>query len=118
MFSYFDCLLKQLLLEQYQSGQNKCFDRIDVNEKEITEEYRKFLDKVAIRMTIDTLEREEFIQAILRLARVERIIIAFNIIQEMELKEIAYLLNTSTDSVYSQKNTALKRLKAELEKAK
>ena len=60
--------------------------------------------------------QEEYVNAILKLARVERIIIALHIIQGMELKEIAYLLNTSVDSVYTQKNTALKQLKTELEK--
>lgn len=114
MFSYFDYLLKQLLIEKYPNINNDYSDLDDINEKVITEEYRKFLDKVAVRMTIDMFEQEEYVNAILKLARMERIIIAFNIIQGIELKEIAYLLNTSSDSVYSQKNTALKRLKAEL----
>ena len=114
MFSYFDYLLKQLLIEKYPNTSNDYSDLDCINEKIITEEYRKFLDKVAIRMTTDMFEREEYVNAILKLARMERIIIAFNIIQGIELREIAYLLNTSADSVYSQKNTALKRLKAEL----
>lgn len=114
MFSYFDYLLKQLLLEKYPNISNDYSDLECINEKVITEEYRKFLDKVAVRMTIDMFEREEYVNAILKLARMERIIVAFNIIQGIELKEIAYLLNTSTDSVYSQKNTALKQLKSEL----
>lgn len=114
MFSYFDYLLKQLLTEKYPNISNDYSDLDYISEKVITEEYRKFLDKVAIRMTTDMFEREEYVNAILKLARMERIIIAFNIIQGIELREIAYLLNTSADSVYSQKNTALKRLKAEL----
>ena len=112
MFSYFDYLLKQLLIEKYPNTSNDYSDLDCINEKIITEEYRKFLDKVAIRMTTDMFEREEYVNAILKLARMERIIIAFNIIQGIELREIEYLLNTSADSVYSQKNTALKRLKA------
>ena len=115
MFSYFDYLLKQLLIEKYPNTSNDYSDLDCINEKIITEEYRKFLDKVAIRMTTDMFER---VNAILKLARMERIIIAFNIIQGIELREIAYLLNTSADSVYSQKNTALKRLKAELSNIK
>lgn len=115
MFSYFDCLLKQLLFEKYPQINDDFADIAKISPKAITEEYRKFLDKVAIRIIIDVFEQEEYINAILKLARVERIIVAFNIIQDMELKEIAYLLNTSVDSIYSQKNTALKRLKAELE---
>lgn len=114
MFSYFDCLLKQLLLEKYPDIKIDCTDIEKITTKTITEEYRKFLDKVAIKIIIDMFEREEYVNAILKLARIERIIIAFNIIQGLELREIAYLLNTSADSVYSQKNTALKRLKTEL----
>lgn len=114
MFSYFDYLLKQLLTEKYPNMSDDYSDLDSIDEKVITEEYRKFLDKVAVRITIDMFEQEEYANAILKLARMERIIIAFNIIQGIELKEIAYLLNTSADSVYSQKNTALKRLKAEL----
>lgn len=118
MFSYFDYLLKQLLIEKYPTTNTNYVDMSDITEKTITEEYRKFLDKVAIKITIDMFEKEDYVKAILKLARMERIIIAFNIIQGIELREIAYLLNTSADSVYSQKNTALKRLKAELAKVK
>lgn len=114
MFSYFDYLLKQLLFEKYPPINDDFADITKISSKTITEEYRKFLDKVAIKIIIDVFEQEEYVNAILKLARVERIIIAFNIIQGIELKEIAYLLNTSVDSVYSQKNTALKRLKVEL----
>lgn len=48
------------------------------------------------------------------LDKVERIIIACNIILKMELSEITYLLDTSIESTYTQKATALKRLKKEL----
>jgi DNA-directed RNA polymerase specialized sigma24 family protein len=116
MFSYFDYLLKQLLFEKYPQTNDDFADIAQITPKAITEEYRKFLDKVSIRIIIDMFEQEEYVNAILKLARVERIIIALHIIQGMELKEIAYLLNTSVDSVYTQKNTALKQLKAELEK--
>ena len=116
MFSYFDYLLKQLLFEQYPQTNDDFADIAQITPKTITEEYRKFLDKVSIRIIIDMFEQEEYVNAILKLARVERIIIALHIIQGMELKEIAYLLNTSVDSVYTQKNTALKQLKTELEK--
>ncbi len=114
MFSYFDYLLQQLLFEKYPPINDDFDDISKISPKAITEEYRKLLDKVSIRIIIDVFEQEEYVNAILKLARVERIIVALNIIQGIKLKEIAYLLNTSVDSVYSQKNTALKRLKAEL----
>ena len=52
----------------------------------------------------------------LKLARIQRIILAFNIIAEMELAEISFLIDSSLESTYAQKSTALKRLKEELEK--
>ena len=51
----------------------------------------------------------------LHLTRSERIIIAFHIIMDMKLAEIAFLLDTSLESTYTHKSTALKKLKAELE---
>ena len=78
-------------------------------------EYRKILDKVAIGLIYDTFENEKYIAAMLKLNKVERIIVSFNVILEMELSEIAYLLDASIESTYTQKGTALKRLKKELE---
>ncbi|MCD8049606.1 MAG: hypothetical protein LUG52_08425 [Clostridia bacterium] len=81
----------------------------------VTEEYRKILDKVAIGMIYDTFDDEKLTEAMLKLARMERIILTFNIILGMEPAEIAFLLDTTLNSTYAQKCTALKRLKAELE---
>ena len=115
MTSYFEQLFKQMFLERL--GAKSTFKGEPSNEQiKVTQEYRKILDKVAIGMIYNTFENEKLIDAMLKLTRLERIIVAFNIIAEMELSEIAFLADISLDSTYSQKYTALKRLKAELEK--
>lgn len=53
MFSYFDYLLKQLLFEKYPQTNDDFADIAQITPKTITEEYRKFLDKVSIRIIID-----------------------------------------------------------------
>lgn len=115
MLNYVEGLMKQLLIDQpFKNKENKdnsCF----FSEKKLTYEYRKILDKVAVKMIINSFENEDIIIAMMRLARIERIIIAFNIIPELKLPEIAEMLGTSVESVYTQKGTALKRLKKELE---
>ena len=50
-------------------------------------------------------------QALLELARVERIIIVLHFLCGMKLSEIAYLLETDLNSIYVQKCTAIKHLK-------
>lgn len=115
MNSYFESLFKQLFIQRYYKKDNTVFKESKEKLK-MTLEYRKILDKVAVGMIMESFDNEKIIDAMLKLARLERIIVAFNIIAEMELSEIAYLLDTSIDSTYQQKATALKRLKEELSK--
>lgn len=117
MYSEFENIFKNLFLKQYFDKISEWHSSEDFSNKRIyLNEYRKILDKVAIGLIYETFENEKYIDAMLKLNKVERIIITFNIILEMELSEIAYLLDTSIDSTYTQKSTALKRLKKELEK--
>lgn len=115
MFNYLELLMKYLLVENSKKcGKNDCDD--EITPKRLTVEYRKILDKLATKMAVDAFENQDILRAILSLARIERIVIVFNIIQELQLSEIASMLDTTVDSVYTQKHTALKRLKEELEK--
>ncbi len=113
MTSYFEQLFKQMFLERYSQRNNS----ENAKERPIkgATEYRKILDKVVIGMIYDSFENEKVIDAMLHLTRSERIIIAFHIIMDMKLAEIAFLINTSLESTYTHKSTALKKLKAELE---
>ena len=115
MLSYFEQLFKQMFIQNYKSKQT-LEEKVCNEQIKVTSEYRKILDKVAIRIIYDTFENEKIIDAMMELARLQRIILTFNIIAEIELPEIAFLLDTSLESTYAQKSTALKKLKAELEK--
>ena len=115
MYSEFEQIFKSLFLQKYLGKIYGTSPAEDFSNRRIyLSEYRKILDKVAIGLIYDTFENEKYIAAMLKLNKVERIIVAFNIILEMELSEIAYLLDTSLESTYTQKGTALKRLKEEL----
>ncbi len=111
MDSHFENLFKQLFIE-------KCYrkDDADVNSEElkVTLEYRKIIDKVVTGIIKESFQWKRYSYALLKLARMERIIIVFNIMLRMSLSEIAYVLDTSIDSIYTQKSTALKKLKTEL----
>ncbi len=114
MTSYFEQLFKQMFIQRY-SHINNVEGNIKGRPIKIASEYKKILDKVAIGMIYDSFENEKIIDAMLRLTRSERIILAFNIIAEMRMAEIAFLLDTTVDSTYAHKSSALKKLKAELE---
>ncbi len=106
--------LLRLLYITYNGADGKAKNLHEAVEESRNKKFRKFLDRVVIKVIFDTFENEEIIQAMLKLARVERIIIVFGVIEDMEIPELALLLNTSADSVYMQKSTALKKLKQEL----
>lgn len=117
MHSYFEWLLKDVFTKSKVSA-NLSENKVKFTKREITYEFRNILDKVAMKMIIDEFEDENVIKALMNLARSERIIVAFNIIIEMELSEIAMLLDSNLSSVYAQKSTALKRLKEKLNSIK
>lgn len=106
--------LLRLLYITYNGVDGRAENLQEAVEESRDKKFRKFLDRVVIKVIFDTFENEEIIQAMLKLARVERIIIVFGVIEDMEIPELALLLNTSADSVYMQKSTALKKLKQEL----
>lgn len=113
MTSYFEQLFKQMFLEKYSQSDNS--ENTKERPIKVANEYRKILDKVAIGMIYNSFENEKVIDAMLHLTRSERIIIAFHIIMNMKLAEIAFLLDTSLESTYTHKSTALKKLKTEIE---
>ncbi len=82
-----------------------------ISQKQVKLELRKILDKLAVNIIENNLGNEMLIQALLELARVERIIIVLHFLCGMELSEIAYLLETDLNSIYVQKCTAIKHLK-------
>lgn len=110
----FEVLLRKLLTERKKSGSDSY--AVSVTKNDLKEEYKKILDKVAVKMIIDEFEDLNIVKALMKLYPNERIVIAFYIIKEFDPEEIATLLDTSLNNIYASKSRALKRLKEELKK--
>ncbi len=82
-----------------------------ITEKEIIKICRNVFDEVTIRILINEFEDTLLISAVMKLRKLERIIVVLNVVIDMTPSEIAFILGTNTNSVYVQKQTALKKLK-------
>lgn len=116
MRNFFEILMKQLLLCSEEGYGTENSDLYSIDDGKVKSEFRKILDKLVINIIERTFENETLISALLRLARIERIIIILHFICGMSLSEIVYLLDTNLNSVYVQKCTAIKHLKKLLSK--
>ena len=83
-------------------------------DRELTLESRKILDKIAVTMLRTEIDNAIIINGLLKLSKIERIIIILNILNDVALLEIAFLLDTNINSVYVQKKSGLEKLKVEL----
>ena len=109
MRNYLDVLLEELLSCSKNYGIDAKVFSID--KKQVKLEFRKILDKLAVSIIENNLENEMLKQALLKLARIEWIIIVLHFLCGMKLSEIAFLLETDFNSIYVQKCTAIKHLK-------
>lgn len=111
MLYNFEALLKKIFIERglYQNYSKEPMPIL--SPYEIRDTYRRILDKIAIGIITADLENENIIDAILQLARVERIVIVFNLFLDIKLSDLSIILDTTPDSIYAQKSTALKKLK-------
>ena len=89
-------------------------DEYSFTERELTLESRKILDKIAVTMLRTEIDNAIIINGLLKLSKIERIIIILNILNDVALVEIAFLLDTNINSVYVQKKSGLEKLKVEL----
>ena len=112
MNNSFDYLMSQFLLNYAEEYKGDEIEEISLyNQKRLSTEFRKILDKIAIEIIYDTFENEDLISAVISLNRVERIIVIFSLILGMSNTEMAFLLNTNMNSVYVQKCKAIRKLK-------
>lgn len=81
------------------------------SQRELSKEFRKVLDKIAVEFLYDRFESDDLIKAVLELTRSERIIIVFHIILGMTSEEVAFLLDKNMNTIYAQKSMAIKKLK-------
>lgn len=110
MRDYFNLLMEQLLSCSEINNKNG-IELPYIEKNQVKLEFRKILDKLVINIIEANLENEILKQALLELARIERIIIVLHFLCGMDLSEIAYLLDAELNSIYVQKYTALKNLK-------
>ena len=107
MRNYFEFLMEQLLScgKDPRETSEPVLNNID--KKQIKLEFRKILDKLVINIIEANFENETLIQALMELARIERIIVVLYYVCGIRLSEIAYLLDTDLNSIYVQKCTAI-----------
>lgn len=116
MSNSFDAFLEQILLSKSNYKPDYNDERIFCNRRELSKEFRKILDKIAVEVLYDRFESEKIIQAILELTRVERIIVIFHIILGMTKEEIVFLLDADMNCIYTYKCRALQKLKQYIQK--
>lgn len=97
----------------YQNNEHKNNLNLSFTEKDLSIESRKIFDKIAIHILYYTIDNSIIIEALLKLSKIERIIIILNVLNDITLLEIAFLLDTNMNSLYVQKNSALKKLRKE-----
>lgn len=79
--------------------------------------YRDILDRYAVNLITNAFNSESVLKAIMKLSVMERVIIAFHFILTFSLNEISEIIQTSPESVYSQKSKALKKMRVWLSAA-
>ena len=109
MRNYFEFLMKQLISCSKNCEKKHEADFDEIEENQVKLEFRKILDKLVINIIEANFENEMLIQALMELARIERIIIVLHFVCGVRLSEIAYLLGTDLNSIYVQKCTAIKK---------
>ncbi len=115
MCNEFEYILVKSLMSSERRRDN---EQVTMPIKNLNFEYRNFLDRFAVDSIVKTFDDILIVNALLVLPRVERIILTFKYIFNMEIYEIANILDVDIRTIYVQKGTAIRRLKRELENEK
>jgi len=108
----FDSILEILISEYSSNNQKNDFSAtIDIYSNEIDKEFREILNRMSVELIYITFENERLVNAMLKLSKIERIIIVLHLVLGMTLQEISTLLNISADNVYARKYRALNLLR-------
>ena len=78
MRNYFEFLMEQLLACSKNYNQTREPVGEDIEEKQVKLEFRKILDKLVINIIEANFENETLIQALMELARIDRIIVVLH----------------------------------------
>lgn len=100
-----------MITDWCQTKENTENCNFDMTYRQSVLESRKIFDRIAKNILLNEIDNAIIIDALLKLSKMERIIVILNILNEIEIIEIAYLLGTNVNSIYVQKNSALQRLR-------
>ena len=110
MFNYILYCIRKL---ERSTTESKDFE---ITEKEIRWECKAIFDKVATNLLICEFENEIIINGLLKLTKMERIVVVLHIVNDMTLLEVAYLLDVDISTLYVHKKNAIKKLRTDYEK--
>ena len=113
MIEHFDLFLKRQLNAHIKNKHIKNLDFI-LDEQEILYLYSKIVDKVIVKMFNNMVEDEKMQKSFKKLSSLQRMVILFNVILDFSLKDTSIIIDSSLNSIKSQKSKAVKRLKKEL----
>lgn len=103
--------LLYMITDWCQKEENKENCDFDITYKQSILESRKIFDKITKKILLSEIDNAIIIDGLLKLSKIERIIVILNILNEVELIEIAYLLGANVNSIYVQKKSALQKLR-------
>ena len=110
MNTYFENFLVSIFSKTLcEENRQKKIDEISKNES--TKEFRKILDRMAKELIETTFDNERLKNAMLSLPKIGRIVLTFQVVLDMDIFEVAYLLNTTSESASAQKYKAINKLR-------
>lgn len=101
----------EYIVENWCKYSNLKNDNENLTEKEINYETRKIIDRLIVVIIKENFENKILIEALMKLRKIERIVVILHFVEGMELEKIACLFGMNIGSVYAQKSTALKKLR-------
>lgn len=82
--------LLYIITSWYQNNEHENNLNLSLTEKDLSIESRKIFDKIAIHILHYTIDNSIIIEALLKLSKIERIIIILNVLNDITLLEIAF----------------------------
>lgn len=82
-----------------------------ITKSEMDSTYRKFVDDLTSKVFFSNVSKETLVETFEKLSRMEKIVVTFNVIYDFSPADVAELVESTKDSVYSQKHKALEKFK-------
>ena len=111
-YSFIDIFIKSISEKRIDNKKN--VDTSNIDDKEIEAVYNALIDKLVHNIFFETVGDEVLITAFMKLSRLEKIIVVFNIMLDYDASDVADIMNTTSQSVHTQKYKALRKLRKAL----